>query len=45
MTGRPVDRLALQEQDPVAAYLGLLDADALLVGSAMPADPLRTRRT
>ncbi len=30
VTGRPVDRLQLQEQDPVAAYLGLLDADALL---------------
>jgi [protein-PII] uridylyltransferase len=30
VTGRPVDRLQLQEQDPVAAYLGVLDADALL---------------
>ncbi|MFI5754118.1 [protein-PII] uridylyltransferase [Streptomyces sp. NPDC051569] len=29
-TGRATDRLALQEQDPVAAELGLLDADALL---------------
>lgn len=29
-TGRATDRLALQEQDPVAAALGLLDADALL---------------
>lgn len=30
MTGRATDRLALQEQDQVAAALGLLDADALL---------------
>ncbi|MGW8064455.1 [protein-PII] uridylyltransferase [Streptomyces ziwulingensis] len=30
MTGRATDRLALQEQDQVAAELGLLDADALL---------------
>ncbi|MGX2994259.1 [protein-PII] uridylyltransferase [Streptomyces sp. JNUCC 64] len=29
-TGRATDRLALQEQDQVAAALGLLDADALL---------------
>ncbi|SEC67219.1 [protein-PII] uridylyltransferase [Streptomyces melanosporofaciens] len=29
-TGRAADRLALQEQDQVAAALGLLDADALL---------------
>ncbi|MFF9334665.1 [protein-PII] uridylyltransferase [Streptomyces albogriseolus] len=29
-TGRAADRLALQEQDQVAAELGLLDADALL---------------
>ncbi|MFE3601655.1 [protein-PII] uridylyltransferase [Streptomyces sp. NPDC059142] len=29
-TGRATDRLALQEQDAVAAELGLLDADALL---------------
>ncbi|WP_432055551.1 [protein-PII] uridylyltransferase [Streptomyces sp. bgisy022] len=29
-TGRATDRLALQEQDQVAARLGLLDADALL---------------
>ncbi|MFE5260027.1 [protein-PII] uridylyltransferase [Streptomyces coelicoflavus] len=29
-TGRATDRLALQEQDEVAAGLGLLDADALL---------------
>ncbi|MFJ7153781.1 [protein-PII] uridylyltransferase [Streptomyces sp. NPDC101118] len=29
-TGRATDRLALQEQDQVAASLGLLDADALL---------------
>lgn len=29
-TGRATDRLALQEQDQVAADLGLLDADALL---------------
>ncbi|MGW4033630.1 [protein-PII] uridylyltransferase [Streptomyces sp. NPDC004838] len=29
-TGRATDRLALQEQDQVAAKLGLLDADALL---------------
>ncbi|WP_327234280.1 [protein-PII] uridylyltransferase [Streptomyces sp. NBC_01317] len=29
-TGRATDRLALQEQDSVAAELGLLDADALL---------------
>ncbi|WP_041983965.1 nucleotidyltransferase domain-containing protein, partial [Streptomyces sp. AcH 505] len=29
-TGRATDRLALQEQDPVAAELGLLDADVLL---------------
>lgn len=29
-TGRATDRLALQEQDPVAAELGLLDADTLL---------------
>ncbi|CAL9414801.1 [protein-PII] uridylyltransferase [Streptomyces sp. enrichment culture] len=29
-TGRASDRLALQEQDQVAAELGLLDADALL---------------
>ncbi|MHC3427964.1 [protein-PII] uridylyltransferase [Streptomyces sp. DT18] len=29
-TGRATDRLALQEQDQVAAHLGLLDADALL---------------
>ncbi|MER7999685.1 [protein-PII] uridylyltransferase [Streptomyces sp. NPDC095613] len=30
VTGRATDRLALQEQDPVAAELGLLDADVLL---------------
>ncbi|MET9697605.1 [protein-PII] uridylyltransferase [Streptomyces sp. NPDC006529] len=30
VTGRATDRLSLQEQDPVAAQLGLLDADALL---------------
>nr|WP_308288934.1 [protein-PII] uridylyltransferase [Streptomyces humicola] len=30
VTGRATDRLALQEQDAVAARLGLLDADALL---------------
>lgn len=30
MTGRATDRLSLQEQDQVAARLGLLDADALL---------------
>ncbi|WP_225846472.1 [protein-PII] uridylyltransferase [Streptomyces sp. HPF1205] len=30
VTGRATDRLALQEQDQVAAELGLLDADALL---------------
>ncbi|MFI5667676.1 [protein-PII] uridylyltransferase [Streptomyces sp. NPDC051704] len=30
VTGRATDRLALQEQDQVAAQLGLLDADALL---------------
>ncbi|MEU9194730.1 [protein-PII] uridylyltransferase [Streptomyces hundungensis] len=29
-TGRATDRLALQEQDPVAAELGLLDADVML---------------
>ena len=29
-TGRATDRLALQEQDQVAAELGMLDADALL---------------
>ncbi|NED81097.1 hypothetical protein G3I76_13490, partial [Streptomyces sp. SID11233] len=29
-TGRATDRLTLQEQDQVAAHLGLLDADALL---------------
>ncbi len=29
-TGRATDRLALQEQDQVAAELGLLDADTLL---------------
>lgn len=29
-TGRATDRLALQEQDQVAAELGILDADALL---------------
>ncbi len=29
-TGRATDRLALQEQDAVAAHLGLLDADTLL---------------
>src|SRR5690606_23344702 len=29
-TGRATDRLALQEQDQVAAGLGMLDADALL---------------
>ncbi|MEV8069329.1 [protein-PII] uridylyltransferase [Streptomyces sp. NPDC085995] len=29
-TGRATDRLALQEQDQVAAHLGLLDADTLL---------------
>ncbi|MBT3152905.1 [protein-PII] uridylyltransferase [Streptomyces sp. CHD11] len=29
-TGRAADRLALQEQDQVAAELGMLDADALL---------------
>ncbi|MGW6742372.1 [protein-PII] uridylyltransferase [Streptomyces sp. NPDC055025] len=29
-TGRATERLALQEQDPVAAELGLLDADVLL---------------
>ncbi|BDH07541.1 [protein-PII] uridylyltransferase [Streptomyces seoulensis] len=30
LTGRATDRLALQEQDQVAAELGLLDADTLL---------------
>ncbi|MFD5881458.1 [protein-PII] uridylyltransferase [Streptomyces yangpuensis] len=30
VTGRATDRLSLQEQDQVAAQLGLLDADALL---------------
>ncbi|MFE2550529.1 [protein-PII] uridylyltransferase [Streptomyces sp. NPDC059355] len=30
VTGRATDRLALQEQDQVAAQLGMLDADALL---------------
>ncbi|MFD9301174.1 [protein-PII] uridylyltransferase [Streptomyces sp. NPDC060048] len=30
VTGRATDRLSLQEQTPVAAQLGLLDADALL---------------
>ncbi|WP_079138439.1 [protein-PII] uridylyltransferase, partial [Actinacidiphila rubida] len=30
VTGRATDRLALQEQDQVAAALGVLDADALL---------------
>ncbi|MER6447053.1 [protein-PII] uridylyltransferase [Streptomyces venezuelae] len=30
VTGRATDRLSLQEQDQVAARLGLLDADALL---------------
>ncbi|MFD3454222.1 [protein-PII] uridylyltransferase [Streptomyces sp. NPDC058691] len=30
VTGRATDRLALQEQDQVAAALGLLDADSLL---------------
>ncbi|MFF5448384.1 [protein-PII] uridylyltransferase [Streptomyces sp. NPDC012888] len=30
VTGRAADRLSLQEQDQVAARLGLLDADALL---------------
>jgi [protein-PII] uridylyltransferase len=30
VTGRRTDRLVLQEQDPVAELLGLLDADALL---------------
>jgi [protein-PII] uridylyltransferase len=30
VTGRATDRLALQEQDQIAAALGLLDADALL---------------
>ncbi|QKW09447.1 [protein-PII] uridylyltransferase [Streptomyces sp. NA04227] len=30
VTGRATDRLSLQEQDQVAAALGLLDADALL---------------
>ena len=30
ITGRATDRLALQEQDQVAAALGLLDADSLL---------------
>src|SRR5258707_9102483 len=30
VTGRATDRLALQEQDQVAAALGLLDADTLL---------------
>jgi [protein-PII] uridylyltransferase len=37
VTGRPTDRLVLQEQDEVARVLGLLDADALmrhLAGSA-----------
>ncbi|WP_439940531.1 [protein-PII] uridylyltransferase [Streptomyces sp. BBFR115] len=29
-TGRATDRLALQEQDQIAAHLGLLDADTLL---------------
>ncbi len=37
-TGRPGNRLLLQEQDQVAADLGLADADALLreVGDAAP---------
>jgi [protein-PII] uridylyltransferase len=30
ITGRPTDRLVLQEQDEVARLLGLLDADALM---------------
>ncbi|MGP7998147.1 MAG: [protein-PII] uridylyltransferase [Streptosporangiaceae bacterium] len=30
ITGRPTDRLVLQEQDEVARMLGLLDADALM---------------
>jgi [protein-PII] uridylyltransferase len=30
VTGRPTDRLVLQEQDEVARVLGLLDADALM---------------
>ena len=30
ITGRPADRLVLQEQDEVARVLGLLDADALM---------------
>jgi [protein-PII] uridylyltransferase len=30
ITGRPTDRLVLQEQDEVARALGLLDADALM---------------
>jgi len=30
ITGRPTDRLVLQEQDEVARVLGLLDADALM---------------
>jgi [protein-PII] uridylyltransferase len=30
ITGRPTDRLVLQEQDEVARCLGLLDADALM---------------
>jgi [protein-PII] uridylyltransferase len=30
VTGRPLDRLVLEEQDEVARVLGLLDADALL---------------
>jgi [protein-PII] uridylyltransferase len=33
-TGRAVDRLLLQEQDPVAAALGFADADALLIAVA-----------
>ena len=45
-TGRATDRLALQEQDQVAAALGLLDADALLrqVYEAARAIAVRQRR-
>ncbi|MFC3587695.1 [protein-PII] uridylyltransferase [Streptantibioticus rubrisoli] len=32
VTGRATDRLSLQEQDQVAAHLGVLDADTLLRG-------------
>ncbi len=34
VTGRSLDRLALQEQDQVAASLGLADADSLMEGVA-----------